>query len=93
MWLPVVTKRIPVKLVVGTSMMIVLINTFFALGAHFLVGDIDLTLVLFLAAGSAAGSFSGAKLLAGIKTSRAEAPVRLWYAIALIVLGIIIIIR
>jgi uncharacterized protein len=78
--------------VVGTSLMIVLINTFFALGAHFLVGDIDLTLVLFLAAGSSAGAFSGAKLLAGIKTNRVEAPVRLWYAIALIVLGIIIII-
>jgi uncharacterized protein len=85
------TMGISVKLVVGTSMMIVLVNTLFALGAHFMVGEIDLTLVLFLAAGSGFGAFAGTKLLAGIRTVRAEGPVRLWYAIGMIVLGVVII--
>lgn len=84
------TMRIPVKLVVGTSLMIVLVNTFFALGTHFMVGEVDLTLVLFLAAGSGLGAYAGAKLLSGIRVSRMEGPVRLWYAVGLIVLGMVI---
>ncbi|MDD4225118.1 MAG: sulfite exporter TauE/SafE family protein [Mariniphaga sp.] len=85
------TLRIPVKRVVGTSLLIVLINTIFALGAHLVMGETDLTLVLFLAAGSGLGAYVGTKLLAGMKTGRVEAPVRLWYAIGMIVLGMVII--
>ena len=44
--------RMPLKLVLGTSLVVVFVNTCSALGAHLLVGQVDLTLVLFLACGS-----------------------------------------
>ncbi len=84
--------RMPLKLVVGTSLTVVLINTFSALGAHFFVGEIDLTLVWFLASGSMIGAFAGSKILAGLNVSRAEQPVRKGYAVAMAVLGILLII-
>ncbi|MFA6334128.1 MAG: sulfite exporter TauE/SafE family protein [Bacteroidales bacterium] len=84
--------RIPIKMVLGTSLMIVSVNTVSALGAHFLVSKIDLTLVYFLTAGAIIGAFAGPKFLAGLKTDRAEGPVRKWYAIGMIAFGIIMII-
>lgn len=86
------SMQMPVKLVAGTSLLIILINTVAALGAHFLVGEIDLTFVLFLASGSVIGAFAGPKILSNINTGKVEAPVRMWYAIAMMVLGIIILI-
>jgi len=83
--------KMPLKLLVGTSLMIVFVNTLSALGAHFLVGEIDLTLVYFLTAGAIIGAFSGAKLLAGIKLEGAEKPVRKWYAFGMIAFGILMI--
>ena len=84
--------RMPIKLVVGTSLLVSTVNTFSALTAHFLVGKIDLTLVGFLTAGTIIGAMLGPKQLAGIKFGRAEGPIRLWYAIGMIVLGIVMII-
>jgi uncharacterized protein len=86
------TMRMPIKLVVGTSLMVSCVNTFSALGAHFLVGEIDLTLVYFLTAGTIIGALAGPKLLAGIKIGHAEGPIRLWYALGMIAFGIIMII-
>jgi uncharacterized protein len=86
------TMRIPIKLVAGTSLMVISITTVSALGAHFLVGRIDLTLVYFLTFGSVIGAFSGPKLLAGIKIGRAEVPIRNWYAWGLIVFGVLMIV-
>jgi uncharacterized membrane protein YfcA len=82
--------QMPVRLVAGTSLLIILINTISALGAHFLVGEIDMTIVYFLASGSVIGAFAGPVLLSGINTTRAEGSVRMWYAVALIIVGIII---
>ncbi|HDJ33858.1 MAG TPA: sulfite exporter TauE/SafE family protein [Bacteroidetes bacterium] len=84
--------RIPVKLVIGTSLMIIFVNTLFALGAHFLVGEIDLTLVYFLTAGALIGAFSGPRLLAGIHLNRMEGTIRKGYALIMIGLGILMII-
>jgi uncharacterized protein len=84
--------RMPIKLVVGTSLMVSTVNTFSAMGAHFLVGDIDLTLVYFLTAGTIVGAIIGPKFLAGIRIGRAEGPIRQYYAIGMIVFGIIMII-
>jgi uncharacterized membrane protein YfcA len=84
--------QMPVKLVAGTSLLIILINTISALGAHFLVGEIDLTMVCFLASGSVIGAFAGPKLLSKIKTTKVEGPARMWYAVAMAILGIIILI-
>jgi hypothetical protein len=84
--------HMPVKLVVGTSLMVSTVNNFSAIGGHFLVGKIDLTLVYFLTAGAVIGALLGPRILAGIKISRAEGPIRLWYALGMIIFGIIMII-
>lgn len=83
--------RLPIKLVIGTSLLIVLINTFSAMSAHLLLGEIDLTLVTFLAAGSIIGAIIGPRLLARFSTRRLETPARDWYAAVMIALGILII--
>jgi uncharacterized membrane protein YfcA len=84
--------RKPVKVVIGTSLMVVMANTASALGAHFLVGKIDLTLVYFLTAGTIIGSLIGPKLLKGVKLERIDGPIRMWYALGMILFGIIMII-
>ena len=85
------TMRMPIKLVVGTSLLVVLVNAVSALAAHFLVGKIDLTLVYFLTAGTIIGALTGPKLLAGIKIGSKEGPIRYLYALGMIIFGIIII--
>jgi hypothetical protein len=84
--------RKPVKVVIGTSLMVVMANTTSALGAHFLVGEIDLTLVYFLTAGTILGALVGPKLLKGAKLERIDGPIRLWYALGMILFGIVMII-
>ncbi len=81
--------QLSVKLVLGTSIMIVFVNTFSALGAHFLVGEIDLTLVLFLTTGTIAGALLGTKFLSGISLDKAESGIRKWYALGMIVFGLL----
>ncbi len=85
------SMRISVKKVVGTSLIVVLINTIFALAAHFFVGKTDLTLVYFLGGGAAVGAFAGPKLLAGYNFGKSEGRARLFYAIGLAVIGILMI--
>lgn len=84
--------RLHIKMVVGTSLMVIFVNTVSALGAHFLVGEIDLTLVYFLAFGAVIGAFSGPRLLAGVKIGRSEGRIRQWYAFAMALIGMIMII-
>jgi len=85
--------RIPIKLVIGTSLMIVLVNTLFAIGAHVFVGHIDFTLVYFLTAGSALGAVTGPRLLAkSKKIDRSENKARYWYALVMVVIGILMIV-
>ena len=84
--------HIPLKLVVGTSLLVVLVNTVFAIGAHFLVGSIDLTLVLFLTAGSAIGALLGPKILSKINVGNSENKVRYLYAMIMAAIGILMIV-
>lgn len=86
------TIRLPLKLVIGTSLLVILSNTIFAVGAHSLVGKIDLTLVSFLTAGSFVGAFIGPKFLSKIKTDKSENKVMYLYAVVMVVLGILMII-
>lgn len=86
------SMHIPLKVVAGTSLMIITVTTFTALGTHFLIGRIDLTLVGFLTTGAVIGAFTGPRFLASIKTDKAESPARKWYAIGLLVLGIMLIV-
>ncbi|MGD9978351.1 MAG: sulfite exporter TauE/SafE family protein [Bacteroidales bacterium] len=85
--------RMPIKLVVGTSLMVVLVNTIFAVGAHFLIGKIDLTLVYFLTAGSILGALAGSKLLAQTKIEHMGNSIRYLYALVMLVLGLLMIIK
>ena len=86
------SMKITLKKIIGTSLLIVLVNTIFAIGAHFIMGKIDLTLVLFLTLGSAVGAILGPKILAGIKTDNSENKIRYIYAGVMVALGIIMII-
>ncbi len=85
------SMSLPVKLVIGTSLLIVASNTFFAVGSHFLVGQVDLTLVLFLTSGSVIGALIGPMLLSRIKTDRSELWIRYLFAIGMCILGVLMI--
>jgi hypothetical protein len=81
-----------VKVVIGTSLLVVMANSASALGAHFLIGKIDLTLVGFLTAGTIIGALVGPGLLKGVKLEHIDGPVRIWYALGMILFGIAMII-
>jgi uncharacterized membrane protein YfcA len=84
--------RMPIKLVVGTSVMVVFANTVSALGGHFLVGEIDLNLVIFLTAGTIIGALAGTKILAGVQLEKAEFHIKKWYALSMIAFGLLMVI-
>ncbi|MDX8339960.1 sulfite exporter TauE/SafE family protein [Draconibacterium sp. IB214405] len=87
------SMRLPVKLVVGTSLLVVLVNTVFAFGAHFLVGTIDITLIAFLTAGSVIGAFLGPRLFAKAKIGKSEKKVQYIYAAVVATIGILMIVN
>ncbi len=86
------TMRLPIKLVIGTSLLVVLVNTLFAVGAHFLVGQIDLSLVGFLSAGSIIGAIAGTQLLSKVKVEKKENNIRYIYAFVMIAIGVLMMI-
>lgn len=81
----------PLRLVAGTSLFIVLVNTVSGLGSHFLLGRIDMTLLLLLTSGSVAGAAIGPYLLSKINIKKAEKPVKLAVAVVVIISGIVLI--
>ncbi len=87
------SMQILLKTVIGTSLLIVLVNTFFAVGSHFLLGKIDLTLVGFLTAGSTVGALIGPKIIAKTNFGQSENKTRYWYAVAMVAIGILMILK
>lgn len=85
--------RTPLRLVVGTSLMVVLVNTVSGLAGHLLLGKIDMMLVLLLTAGSIAGAALGPHLLAKVNLEKAEKPAKLAVAVMVIVSGIVLIVN
>jgi len=85
------SMKIPFKMVIGTSLLIVLVNTIFAIGAHFIVGTIDLTLVFFLTTGSTIGAILGPRLLAKIQIDKSENKAKYVYAVIMVAIGILMI--
>ena len=83
--------RIPLKLVIGTSLLVVLTNTLFAIGAHLLVAKVDLTVVLFLTSGSVFGAFLGPRILSNLKTDHSEGKIKYVYAGIIFLIGILMI--
>lgn len=85
------SMKIPFKMVIGTSLLVVLVNTIFAVSAHFIVGKIDSTLVAFLTAGSTIGAILGPRLLAKTQTNKSENKAKYAYAIIMVAIGILMI--
>lgn len=87
------SMRIPLKTVVGTSLMVVLVNSLVAAGTHFLLGKIDLTLVAFLTPGSVLGALAGTRWLAKSKVERSEGKIRYLYALVVACIGVLMIVN
>lgn len=87
------SMRLPVKIVVGTSLVVVLVNTIFAVSAHFFVGQIDLSLVGYITLGSVIGALIGTKVLSRAKVDNSENNIRYLYALVMIGIGIIMMIK
>jgi uncharacterized membrane protein YfcA len=83
----------PIKLVIGTSLIVVLVNTFSAFAGHFLVGEIDLTLVLFLTMGTIAGALTGPHLLSKIKVEKYETGIKKIFVVIILISGIVLIFK
>lgn len=86
-----VALNTPIRMVIGTSLAVVFINTISALAGHFLLGEVDLTLVLFLTSGSVVGAAAGPRLLGRIKPERSEGRIRNWFALVIFIFGLILI--
>lgn len=84
--------KVPLKLVAGTSLMIVFINTVFALAGHLVFGIIDLTLVMFLTTGSVIGAITGPGLFKGRILMKNENLLKQSYAWMIFAFGVIMII-
>ena len=83
--------RLPVKLIIGTSLLVVLITSLFALAAHFMLGEIDILLLILLTLGSSFGSLVGPKTLSTINTEKIEKQIRYSFVIILILMGFILV--
>ncbi|MFO7575505.1 MAG: sulfite exporter TauE/SafE family protein [Bacteroidales bacterium] len=86
------TMQMPLSMVLGTTLLVVSVNTISSFTAHFIVGEIDLTLVWFLTSGAVIGALAGPGLIARIRVNRADGAVRKWYALGMIAFGILMII-
>lgn len=87
------SMNIPLNMVVGTSLLVVLANTLFAVGAHSLVGQTDLTLVYFLTFGSALGAAIGPIIFLKVNVGKSENNVRYGYGTVMAIIGVLMIIR
>ena len=85
------SMRLPIKIVVGTSLLVVLMNAIVAVSAHFVVGQIDLTLVGFLTAGSVLGAIIGTIWFSRAKLERAENNIRYVFVLVMIIIGVLMI--
>ena len=81
----------PVKLVIGTSVLIVFVNALSGFGGHVLLGDTDLALILLLGSGAAAGAFIGPRLLAHIRPERKEGSIRYIFSAIVIAVGLLLV--
>jgi uncharacterized protein len=81
--------KLPLKIVIGTSVMVVFFNAVSGLGSHLVVGQVDLVLTLLLGSGAAAGAFTGPRLLKLVNPGKAEGAVRLAFSVLILVTGIL----
>jgi uncharacterized protein len=87
------SMNLPMKLVTGTSLMVIMVNTISALTGHFLVGRIDLLLVILLTSGSIIGAWIGPGLLERFQPEKKERSIKLIFALIALIGGLLLIIR
>jgi hypothetical protein len=63
---------LPAIMVVGTSIFVLIFNSIAGIGGYFLLGRLDLTLIILLGSGAAVGAFLGPKLLKKIDPNTME---------------------
>lgn len=85
--------RMPLRVVIGTSLMVVLIKTAAALVGHVAFGVIDLTLVFLLTSGTVLGAVLGPRLLARAAVERRERPIRGVLALFVMLAGVLMLNR
>lgn len=68
--------KLPVKIIAGTSLMVVFVNALSGFSAHLVAGQVDITLVLLLAAGSVLGSIAGPILLSHFNSVNLDAQIK-----------------
>ncbi len=85
--------QFPLKLVIGTSVMIVFINALSGFGAHLVMGEINIRLIGLLGSGAALGAFVGPSLLKYVKPGRTEGKIRYIFALKLFALGLFLVFR
>lgn len=83
--------QMPIKMVVGTSLLVVMVNTVFAISAHSLNGSINVNVVSLLTIGSIMGTLIGAKLINKMKLEKSEGLVKYIYALVIMAMGILMI--
>lgn len=95
-----VALKLPVKGIAGTCLLVVFVNSISGLAGHVLLGEIDLTLVLWLGSGSVLGALAGPKLMDHFNSERIDNIIenpkkKLIYIITsvIILLGILMIIN
>jgi uncharacterized protein len=81
--------NLPLRMVIGTSVMIVLFNAVSGLGGHLVVGQVSLLLTVLLGSGATAGAVVGPRILARISLEKAEMHVRLAFILLILLTGIL----
>jgi len=85
--------KFPVKLVIGTSVMIVFINAMAGFGGHILLGEVDPLLIFWLGSGAALGAFIGPRLLVSFRPEGKEGSLRYIFSAIVVAMGILLILR
>ena len=83
--------QFPVKLVIGTSVLIVFMNALSGFGGHVLMGEIDPRLIFLLGSGAAGGAFIGPRLLVHIRPERKEGSIRYIFAAIVVAMGLFLV--
>lgn len=68
--------KLPVRVIAGTSLLVVFTNTFSGFTGHFIAGQIDMTLVYLLASGSILGSIAGPVLLGNMNLDKVDSRIQ-----------------
>ena len=85
--------QFPVRLVIGTSVLIVFINALSGFSGHLLMGEIDPELILRLGSGAAVGAFLGPRLLVRMRPERRQGSIRYVFVAVLLALGVTLLLR